>query len=275
MNILLTNDDGITAPGLWAAAEALNRYGTVQVVAPARNFSGYGAALPPARFIQYFPYARDGAERHPEGVTAFGLDAPPAECVRVGLSGALVRAPIDLVVSGVNDAANLGRDVLYSGTVGAAMTAQVLGVPAVAVSLATRLGAQAHWETAAWAVGAVVDLWRANKEGSPGLFNVNVPNVARSEIAGLFITSLLSRDSCLTRYVFRVDADADYTLAVNLRDDHQPAAPELWTDAWAVANRYVSVTPLGLFSDMLYAVPWPAASATAPATPVFAEVAAG
>jgi len=85
MNILLTNDDGITAPGIWAAARTLAAFGQVTVVAPAGNYSGYGAALPPNRSISFFNYHR--AVEHPANVTAFGLSGTPAGCVQVGLSG--------------------------------------------------------------------------------------------------------------------------------------------------------------------------------------------
>ena len=279
MNILLTNDDGIAAPGLWAAARALAGLGSVLVAAPARNYSGYGAALPPVKSIPYFPYTR--AEGHPRGVTAFGLEAPPASCVQAGLSGALSGAKIDLVVSGINDAANLGRDVLYSGTVGAAMTAHVLGVPAVAVSLAAAPASQAHhWETAAWAIGEVVAMWLAYEGvqgAAPLLFNVNVPNLPRDEVAGVFVTCLLSRDSCLTKYAFitRTDDGAGSVMSVIPRNSPRPASPELWSDAWAVASSYVSVTPLRLFADELHASPAAPVGETVRALPVFTAVANG
>ena len=138
MNFLLTNDDGIDAPGLWAASRALAELGRVLIVAPNANYSGYGAALPPSRDVFCEAYPASGVTM--PGIAAFSLAAPPAVCAQVGLSGALSRMPIDLVVSGINHGANLGRDVLYSGTVGAALTAYLLGKPAIAISLDAKLG---------------------------------------------------------------------------------------------------------------------------------------
>ena len=113
MNFLLTNDDGIDAPGLWAASRALAELGRVLIVAPNANYSGYGAALPPSRDVFCEAYPASGVTM--PGIAAFSLAAPPAVCAQVGLSGALSKMPIDLVVSGINHGANLGHDVLYSG----------------------------------------------------------------------------------------------------------------------------------------------------------------
>ena len=169
MNILLTNDDGIAAPGIWAAAKVLARLGEVTIVAPEHNCSGYGAALPPARSISCFPYHH--SEGHPDGVTAYGMAGTPATCAHAGLSGVLGGGPFDLVVSGINHGANLGRDVFYSGTVGAALTAHLLGVPAIAISLAAGPAGVAHWATAARALHQAVDLWQANAESATVVSN--------------------------------------------------------------------------------------------------------
>ena len=151
MNILLTNDDGIAAPGIWAAARAVAHLGRVTIVAPATNYSGYGAALPPpTRSLSYFPYRNP--EGQPPGVTAYGLMATPATCAQVGLSGVFGGGPFDLLVSGINLGSNLGRDIFYSGTVGAALTAHLLGIPAIAVSLDASSTGMAHWSAAAWAL---------------------------------------------------------------------------------------------------------------------------
>ncbi|MBO9370889.1 MAG: 5'/3'-nucleotidase SurE [Chloroflexi bacterium] len=256
MKILLTNDDGIAAPGLWAAARALVKLGQVTIVAPAVNHSGYGAALSPTRRVSCFPYRHpDG---HPENVAAYGVVATPATCVHVGLGGAL-GGPFDLVVSGINHGANLGRDVFYSGTVGAALTAHLLGVPAIAISLAVGPGEMAHWETAAWALGETVRLWQATASGAlsagsspPTLFNINVPNRPLSHLADILVTMPAST-SCLTRYRFHVDPQAGDIVVSPSQDD--PPAPEPGTDAWAVEMGYVSITPLRAFPNILDVVP--------------------
>ncbi len=271
MSILLTNDDGVAAPGIWAAARTLARFGRVTIVAPTANYSGYGAALPPARSVYYSTY-HNGKE-HPAGVTAYGLAGTPAGCAHVGLSGALGGGPFDLLVSGINHGANLGRDVFYSGTVGAALTAQLLGVPAIAISLDVGPAGIAHWDAAAWALAEIMRLWQANPEPSPVVFNVNVPNLPVSALAGSVITSL-ANVSCLTRYVFAPDPHAENALAV-VRSEHDRAfPPEPWTDAWAVESGYVSVSPLRAVPDVLCVVPWSAPSAAiAPPLPLAHEMA--
>jgi len=257
MKILLTNDDGIAAPGIWAAARALVHLGHVTIVAPAVNHSGYGAALPPARRLFCFPYRHP--DDHPENVVAYGVVATPATCIHVGLGGAL-GGPFDLVVSGINHGANLGRDVFYSGTVGAALTAHLLGVPAIAISLAVGPGEVAHWETATWALGEAVRLWRANAFGgssagpdpTPSLFNINVPNRPLSHLADILVT-VPAMTSCLTRYRFHVDPQVGDIVVSPIRND--PPAPEPGTDAWAVEMGSVSITPLWAFPDILDVVP--------------------
>jgi 5'-nucleotidase len=260
VNILLTNDDGVAAPGIWAAARALACVGHVTVVAPATNYSGYGAALPPARSLSYTPYRRPGG--HPANVSAFGLAATPASCAHVGLSGALGGGPFDLVVSGINHGANLGRDLFYSGTVGAALTAHLLGVPAIAISLDAGPAGVAHWDAAAWALGEVVHLWQASAspaprtspEPTPVAFNVNVPNLPVSALEGRLITSP-THGSCLTKYRFAADPHLENTLAV-IRQEDERQAPEPWSDAWAVEMGYVAITPFRAVPDLLCVIPW-------------------
>lgn len=251
MNILLTNDDGITAPGIWAAAQTLASWGAVTVVAPAGNYSGYGAALPPARSVSYFRYQR--AEGYPANVKAFGLSGTPASCAHVGLSG-VFGGPFDLVVSGINLGANLGRDVFYSGTVGAAITAHLLGLPAIAISLDCGEAGIAHWDAAAWALNEVIRLWQANPETSPVVLNVNVPNLPTARLAGTLMAAPVN-DSCLTKYHFSPDPHLENTLVVH-RHGSEELTPDPWTDAWAVGLGYVAITPFRAIPDLLCMLPW-------------------
>jgi 5'-nucleotidase len=252
MNILLTNDDGIGAPGIWAAAQLLAKWGAVTVVAPGTNHSGYATALPPTRTLSFFPYQRlDG---HPDNVTAYGLSGTPASCAHVGLSGVLGGGPFDLVVSGINHGANLGRDVFYSGTVGAALTAHLLGVPAIAISLDAGQAGVAHWNAAAWALGEVVRLWQASPEPTPVVFNVNVPNLPVRHLTGSLITAL-ANDSCLAKYRFASDPHTENVVRLT-RQEGSATTPEPWTDAWALELGYVAITPFKAIPDLLCAVPW-------------------
>lgn len=256
MNILLTNDDGIAARGIWAAARTLAGFGQVTIVAPRTNYSGYGAALPPTPSFSFSPYRRNDGQ--PKNITAYGLAGTPASCAHVGLSGVLGGGPFDLVVSGINHGANLGRDVFYSGTVGAALTAHLLGIPAIAVSLDIGPAGVAHWDTASWALSEVVRLWQANPEPTPVVFNVNVPNLPVSALEGTQITSP-TNTSCLTRYRFTSDPHVENMLAV-IRQDDEAHALEPWSDAWAVELGYVSITPFRAVPDLLCVIPWNAPS---------------
>lgn len=250
MNILLTNDDGVGAPGIWVAARTLASLGRVTIVAPAINYSGFGAALPPTRSVSCIPYQR--GDRHPAGVTAYSLAATPAGCAHTGLSGVLGGGPFDLLVSGINCGANLGRDVFYSGTFGAALTAHLLGVPAIAISLDTGNAGMVHWDAASWALHEAVRLYQANPGPSPVIFNVNVPNLPISQLKGMLVASLADT-SCLTRYHFEPDPHLEHVLSVTPRDDGQPTLRP-WTDAWAIASDYVAVTPLRATPDLLWVV---------------------
>src|SRR5512134_717820 len=129
-HILVTNDDGVLAPGLLALAQEMRNLGKVSILAPDRNWSGGGhvKTLDRALRVKEFLLA--------DGTQAFGSDGAPSDCVALGTLG-YFKEPIDLVVSGINAGANLGHDVTYSGTVTAAMEAVIAGVPGVAISLET------------------------------------------------------------------------------------------------------------------------------------------
>ncbi|MCS7061534.1 MAG: 5'/3'-nucleotidase SurE [Anaerolineae bacterium] len=264
MNFLLTNDDGVTAPGLWAAASALAELGRVLVVAPSGNCSGFGAAYPPGQSLSFFPYS-NGAD-HPAGVVAFGVNAMPATCAHVGLSGLFGFEHIDLVVSGVNEGANMGRDVFYSGTVGAALTAHFLGKPAIAFSLAVEPSSRPCWETTRHIVRQVVMMWRdeaqlcnSPEHTAPLLYNVNVPNRDTAALRGLRLTGL-STHSFLPagRFERAAERPDDQTTYMLIRRLHTAARPghELWSDAWAVEQDYVSITPLRPTHNTLSADWW-------------------
>jgi 5'-nucleotidase len=263
MHFLLTNDDGVAAPGIWAAARALAALGTVLIVAPAHNHSGYGAALPPQKEIAYAPYAP--AQDLARNVTAFALHSTPAACVQVGLSGVFSRRPVDLVISGINDARNIGRDVFYSGTVGAALTAHLLGVPALAVSLDGPGRGVMHWDTAAWAVQESIKTHSTSSDAAPLLFNINIPNLPLSELAGVSMTTLGSA-CCVGKYA--VHANSEHTIGFTPRLTLVGAGEEEGTDAWVLEHGYVSMTPLRLLPDRLLVAPWTSTAASLPFTPL-------
>ncbi len=243
MNFLLTNDDGIAAPGLWAAARALAALGRVLIVAPSANYSGYGAALPPAGEISF---ALRPSPRDLPFVTAFAVDATPATCAHVGLSGALSAMPIDLVVSGINAGLNVGRDVFLSGTVGAALTARILGYPAIAISMEVGNNCGEHWDTAGACLTELVQTFGETIRLDDAPYNVNVPNRPLHELAGVRVTTL-SAHSCLDNYQLAVTSGERLQVQRAWREREQ--AHPAGSDAWAIANGYISLTRQRLLRD--------------------------
>jgi 5'-nucleotidase len=174
MRILVTNDDGVEAPGIDELATALHNAGNdVVVAAPARQYSGASASI-----LIDGDEPRVDVRRHelPGGVQAFAVGAAPAMCVLLAIHGRFGE-PFDLVVSGPNHGANAGRVVLHSGTVGAALTAGANGIRGLAVSLDVGLApTEFHWDSAARAAVRVLDTVLAQPEAC--VVNLNVPNRA-------------------------------------------------------------------------------------------------
>lgn len=189
MRILVTNDDGVEAPGIGHLAVAARDAGhEVVVVAPFREMSGIGTST--GGDLQVAGAAAVRATTV-EGIEAYAVTGPPALCTLLGLRGLIGDAP-DLVLSGINAGSNMGPAVLHSGTVGAVLTAANMGTPGMAFSLAAPSASRdGHFETAAALVPVLVD--RAIRERSlngPFVVNVNVPNVPWSELEGVRLTSL-------------------------------------------------------------------------------------
>lgn len=181
MRVLVTNDDGVEAPGLRALARAIVAAGhDVTVVAPSGERSGSGAAIGrlhrggPVRWTPVTWSELPTASVH-------SVDLPPAAAVYAGSLGAF-GAPPDVVASGVNPGLNYGHLVLHSGTVGAALSAAVLGIPAVAVSVGW--GEDPHFDTAATLAAAAL-AWTAHPSDAPCVVNLNVPNLPLGEILGV------------------------------------------------------------------------------------------
>ena len=188
MRLLLTNDDGVLAPGLavlaryvaeWIEKAPSDEVREALIVAPHRNYSGMSSAVGDIFERPTVPYRRHqiaGAESIP----TFGLEAPPALCAILGALGSFDFQP-DVVVSGINAGANVGRSVLHSGTVGAVLTAAQLGLSGIAVSV--QWGEDVHYDTAAVVALEVLDeLLRAP---SRTLLNLNVPNLALGDLKGV------------------------------------------------------------------------------------------
>lgn len=228
MRILLSNDDGYQAEGIQCLYRALCEIAEVTLVAPDRNRSGASNSLTlenPLRVRESAP-----------GVMA--VDGTPTDCVHLAITGLLSSEP-DMVIAGINAGANLGDDVLYSGTVAAATEGRFLGLPAIAVSL---VGEQLqHYETAAKATISLID--RLLKEPLPvdTILNVNVPDISWDEIVG-FEATRLGRRHKAEPVVKTKDPRGREIYWVGPAGAEEDAGPG--TDFHAVNNKCVSVTPI-------------------------------
>jgi 5'-nucleotidase len=234
MHILVTNDDGIDAPGLLALNQALSQVADTTVFAPSRNWSASGHVK-----TMHKPL-RVGETHLADGTPALATSGAPSDCVVLAFLG-VVQQPIDIVVSGINQGANLGHDVTYSGTVTAAMEGAIAGVPAIAVSLTSYH--LSGFEFAAQVAARLAQ--QVMKHGLPAetLLNVNVPAVPEAEIAGVMVTRMGLRiyyDELLRRL------DPKGRPYYWIGGDEPGGVLEEGTDLWAVANNYVSITPLQL-----------------------------
>ncbi len=231
MKMLVTNDDGIAAPGIKALAEALKELGDVTVVAPDRERSAVGHSLTLHSPLRVFEL-RDGW---------YAVDGTPTDCVNMGIHSLLPYKP-DLVVSGINHGGNMGDDITYSGTVAAAMEANLMGIPALAVSLAT-FGPTGHFSDAARvAVHVVREILR---QGLPTdtFLNLNVPNLPYGDIKPIRITRQGKR-SFVGKIVDKTDPRGRKYYWIG--SEEPSFLDDEGTDFNAVGNGHASITPLHL-----------------------------
>lgn len=231
MRILVTNDDGIAAPGIRALADALHELGEVTVVAPDRERSAVGHSLTLHSPLRVFEL-REGW---------YAVDGTPTDCVNMGIHSLLSHPP-DLVVSGINHGANLGDDVTYSGTVAAAMEGNLMGLPALAVSLAAYGQTGYFTDAAQVAVQVVREMMR---QGLPAdtFLNLNVPDLPHGKIKPVLITRQGKR-SFVGKIVDKTDPRGRkyYWIGSEEPNFHDDAG----TDFHALGNGHASLTPLHL-----------------------------
>jgi len=240
LRILVTNDDGVDAPGLLALKRALDALGETLVVAPDHNWSAAGHRKTMHKPLRLTPV------RLMDGTPAYAASGSPSDCVALAMLGALGARP-DLVVSGINPNPNLGQDMTYSGTVTAAMEGTISGIPSFAVSTDIREAAQ-RGVADPFGVAAEFAAALARKiavEGLPDgvLLNVNVPGRAKTDIAGVQVTRVcrrIYRDELVER------ADPRGRPYYWIGGEEPTAEPGEDTDFWALANGFVSITPLHL-----------------------------
>ncbi len=230
MRILVSNDDGFRAKGIVTLADMLSEVARVTVVAPDRNKSGASSSLTldiPIRSEQISP-------------NFYSVTGSPADCVHLGCYRLMSKLP-EMVVSGINHGANLGDDVLYSGTVAAALEGRHLGMPAVAISLASLNGS--HFETAARVCLDLIKKLQEHPLPADKILNVNVPDLAYQDIKGIKVTRLGSRHR---KDTILEDKDPKGRPIYWLGPPSDGQDVGVGTDFNAVQQGYVSVTPISV-----------------------------
>ncbi len=260
--ILVTNDDGIDSVGLHVLARALTDLGEVTIVAPDQEFSGAGAAIGALHVIQ--PEAH---EAHIDGIdTAWAITGPPGLCVMFARLGAFGALP-DLIVSGINPGANVGRSVYHSGTIGACLTGRNGGIPGLAVSQAVTdfgIEGQAYdemligqkWETAAGVAVEVAGAMLADPPpGDTGVLNLNVPNLAPDELRGWRWAEIgQTPPRAMSKAVLepKLGHDGAYKITTSWGDESsQPAE----TDTGTIQDDLISVSWLSRIVALDWATP--------------------
>jgi 5'-nucleotidase len=231
MRVLVSNDDGVDAPGIRILAEALRVAGhEVTVVAPDRDRSGASNSLTLDQPIR--------AQRRDNNV--WSVAGTPTDCVHLALSGMLEADP-DMVLSGINNTSNLGDDVIYSGTVAAAMEGRCLGLPAIAVSLASSDHKPMHYDSAARAAVAITARLLTDPLPADTILNVNVPDLPWDDIKGFEVSRLGHRhraEPCIRQD----DPRGRPIWWIGPPGPAQDAGPG--TDFHAVRSGYISITPI-------------------------------
>jgi 5'-nucleotidase len=230
MRVLVSNDDGVDAPGIRVLAERLGAVGEVTVVAPDRDRSGASNSLTLDVPIR--------VSRMDNGY--YRVAGTPTDCVHLALAGMLEEEP-DIVVSGINNSANLGDDVIYSGTVSAAMEGRFLGLPAIAVSLVSKDHRGEHYESAARAVLRLMERLLVDPLPADTILNVNVPDRPWEEIRG-FETTRLGKRHRSAPCIRQTDPRGRPIWWIGPAGEVEDAGPG--TDFNAVQRGFISVTPI-------------------------------
>lgn len=231
MHILLSNDDGYLAPGLrtlYAKLKTLPEVSKITVIAPERNRSAASNSLTLQTPLRVFKDQLDD--------NILFVNGTPADCVHLALTG-YVETPVDLVLSGINEGANMGDDVIYSGTVAAAMEGRFMGLPAIAVSLTGYV----HYETAAEVTASLLQKLFVKPLAKDTLLNVNVPDIPYEELQGIEVVRLGSRHKATKMVPMKDPRGRDVYwvgpagVGADISDD---------TDFYSIERNKATVTPL-------------------------------
>ncbi len=229
MKILLSNDDGYFAPGLNILAEHIAKIADITVVAPERNRSGASNSLTLDRPLS--------VKKASNGF--FYVNGTPTDCVHIALTGLMGSSMPDMVISGINDGANMGDDTIYSGTVAAAMEGYLLGIPSIALSMSQHNST--YFETAARVAIELIQQYQKNNFKMATLLNVNVPNIPYKDLQGQVVTRLGKRHKA--EPVVQLQTPRNETVYW-VGAAGQPNDGGEGTDFFAVENKFVSISPI-------------------------------
>ena len=242
MRILLSNDDGYKAEGILQLAKSLSEIAEVIVVAPSENKSASSSSLTIGEPLKPIQIEKN----------VYAIDATPSDCVHLALCG-FIEESVDLVVTGINFGANLGDDVIYSGTVAGAIEGRFLGLPSIAMSLAS--WECNHFDTAGNIAKILVEKIENTPISNNTILNVNVPDVAISEIQGIKTTRMGKRHKSEPSIQDPKDSSLFW-----IGENGKEADNTEGTDFHAISNNFVSVTPLHIdhtaYSEMLALSNW-------------------
>ena len=232
MKILISNDDGIDSAGIAALAKEMKKIGDVIVIAPRTEQSAVGHAITMKFPLRITEYSVNG------DFFGYAIDGTPADCIKIGIRN-IMKAPPDIVISGINCGSNTAINIIYSGTVSAAREAAIMDVPSIAVSVTSH--EPKHYEYAAKFSAELTKLVVQHKLKTGTLLNVNIPDLPEEKIAGVLLTQQ-GKSKWDDVYEERKDPYGKnyYWLTGNLIE----ADDKLVCDQYAVKQNYVSVTPI-------------------------------
>lgn len=234
MNILISNDDGIYSKGIYELAKRMTRLGKVTVVAPDKEQSAIGHAI-----TMHQPLRCKKIKLYDLDIDAWWVNGTPADCIKLGVETLLPKRP-ELIISGINNGENLGTDIIYSGTVSAAIEGSIFNIPAIAVSYAKH--GETDFSAAAHVAANIIEQVLEYAAGSKMLMNINIPEISSvNELKGVKIAKLGVK-KYRNNFEERKDprGNSYYWLAGELIKDEIKED----TDIYAVRNGYVSITPI-------------------------------
>jgi len=230
LNIFITNDDGIYAPGIKILCKLLSYLGYISIIAPDCNQSGSSCSISLKKNLHVIQIKKNW----------WKLNGKPVDCVKLGLSGFIHKKP-DIVISGINNGANLGDDIIYSGTVGAAIEGRFLKFPSIAVSCVNNKDTFSYYETAAKVICKILNYICYFPKYSKIVLNVNVPNLPFSKIKGIQAT--IHGDRFFAKPI-KLSKNKFKKYYYSLGRPGKIRNKEKGTDFYAIKKKYVSITPI-------------------------------